>query len=246
MATFVALYSQVYLGHLDLTGKARELSFGPLKRDMVPSTTFGDGGYGTVLPGLISGEASITGNQDWAADVLDDEISIAQLGTQYAYSVVPNPTGTVAAGDTCWFTRGVLDQYAPMQGAVGEIASFMDHLAYDTAIPQGYVAHPLTARTSTGTGTAVALTGPTASQKLYAALHVTAYSGFTNVVVKVQSDDSSGFSSATDRITFSTVTGTTNEFASVAGSFSSETHHRVSWTVTGSGSCTFFAAFGVL
>lgn len=246
MASFVGLHNRIYLGHLDLSGLANKVTFGALTRQMQESTTFNDGGYRCVLPGLISGEASVSGNQDWAADILDDEISVGQLGTQYAFSVFPNPTGTVAAGDAAWLARGVLDTAEPLKGAVGDVASFMQHLAYDTACARGQVAHPSAARTSTGNGTALTLTGPTASQRLYAALHVTAYSGLTNVVFKVQSDDNSGFSSPTDRITFATVTGRTNEFASVAGNFSTETHHRVTWTVTGSGSVTFVCAVGVV
>jgi hypothetical protein len=75
---------------------------------------------------------------------------------------------------------------------------------------------------------------------------VTAYSGFDQIVFKVESDDGAGFGSATDRITFATVTGKTSEFASVVGAFSSETHHRITWAATGAGSCTFVAAFGVI
>lgn len=246
MPAFVGLHNQIYIGHLNLTGKANEFSFGAIKCNLVPSTTYADGGYACVLPGVLSGEASVKGQQDYAADVLDDEISLAQLGTSYAISVAPNPTGTLAAGDPAWLARGVFDQYTPMQGAVGDLAEMLQHLGYDAAMPQGKVAHVNSAETADGDGTAVALGGPGASQRLYAALHVTAYSGLTNVVFKIQSDDASNFSSATDRITFTTVTGPTSQFASVVGSFSSETHHRITWDVTGTGSVSFFATFGVI
>lgn len=246
MATFVGVSNRVYLGHLDLSGNANEVQFGALTRAMQNATTFNDGGYTVVKPGLISGEAAVRGFQDWAVDVLDDEISLAQLGSQYPFTVIPNPTGTVTTGDACWLSRGLIGGLNPLGGAKGEMAMFdFSSIPYDTAIVQSKVAAPLAAQTATGNGTAVALTGPSAAQKLYAALHVTAYSGFTNVVVKVQSD-TVGFPSPTDRITFATVTGRTSEFASVAGDFSSETHHRVTWTVTGTGSITFVAAFGVI
>lgn len=245
MGSFVGLANRIYLAHLDLSGLANEISFGPLTREMKDATTFNDGGYTVVKPGMISGSASIKGFQDWATDVLDDDISVGQIGSQYALTV--NPTqATPAAGDTVWMSRGVLTSDSPMTGAKGEMAGFELALAYDTAIVQAKALHPVAARTANGNGTAVALGGPTAAQKLYAALHVTAYSGFTNVVVKVQSDDNSGFSSPTDRITFATVTGTTNEFASLAGPFASETHLRATWTVTGTGSISFVAAAGVI
>jgi hypothetical protein len=246
MASFVGLHNRIYTSYLDLSGLANSTTFGPVSRVMVPATTYNDGGFATVAPGLVSGEGMVSGFQDWADGVLDDELSLGQLGSQYPHTVIPNPTGTVAAGDVCWFSRGVVSSLQPFAGAVGDLAAFELALAFDTAPVQGLVAHPKAARTANGDGTAVALAGPTAAQKLYAGLHVFAYSGLTNIVVKIQSDDSSGMGSATDRITFATVSGVTSEFKSVAGSFSSETHHRVSWAVTGSGSCTFAVVFGVI
>lgn len=246
MASFVGLHNRIYLAHLDLSGKANQVTFGPLSRVMQECTTYNDGGYTCVAPGHISGTAGINGYQDWAADTLDDEISVGQLGSQYAFTVIPNPTGTVAAGDAAWMSRGVLNTLNPMGGAKGDMAGFEQALGYDTAIVQAKVLYPKTAVTADGNGTAVALAGPTAAQRLYAGLHVFAYSGFTSVVVKVQSDDGSGFASPTDRITFTTVTGVTNEWASVAGSFSSETHARVAIDVTGTGSITLAVAAGVV
>lgn len=245
MATFVGTAHRVYIGQLDLSGLAREINFGDLTREMKDNTTFNDGGFTCVLPGLISGDGMVKGNQDFAAGVLDDTIGFSQLGSQYPISVIPSST-TAAVADPCWLSRGLISKVNPLDGAKGDTGSFDYAFGYDTVITQGKLAHPSAARTADGTGTAVAQAGPTASQKLYAALHVTAYSGFTNVVFKVQSDDNSGFSSATDRITFTTVAGLTSEFASVAGSFSSETHLRAFWDVTGSGSVTFTMTFGVL
>jgi hypothetical protein len=244
MSSYVALHEKIYLGPLDLTGLARSVSFGPLQCQMQPSTTYGDGGWQCVLPGLISGSAQIQANQDQADGVLD--AALGQVGTQYTLTVVPCPTGTVTVADPCWIARGNLGEYNPLDGAVGDVAGAGLTLPYNWVTARALVAHPLGERTSDGNGTAVALTGPTATQRLYAALHVVAYDGFTNVVFKVQSDDNSGFSSATDRITFSTVTGVTDEFASVSGDLSTETHWRVTWDVTGSGSVSFVAAFGVV
>jgi hypothetical protein len=246
VTTFVALHDQAYVGQFDVTNRAREISFGPIEIEMQESTTFADGGYRTFAPGLIGGSGSINGFQDFGSGEIGSEFDTGAIGSQYPITVVPCPTGTVTAGDTALFSRGIATPGNPLGGAKGEMATFELGFTYDTTIVDGKVLHAKTARTSTGTGTAVALAGPSATQKLWAALHVTAYSGFTNVVVKVQSDDSGAFSSATDRITFTTVTGLTSQFASVDGSFSSESHLRTSWTVTGSGSITFVVVVGVL
>lgn len=246
MATHVTLHTKVYLAHLDLTGQCYQADFGPMTRQMKPCTTFADGGFSCVKPALISGAAALSLYQDWAADVLDDEISVAQLGSQYAYTETPCPTGTVTAGDVCWMSRGLIGDLNPLSGAIGDMAEAKIGLPYDTAVVQAKVAAAKAAVTVDTNGTAVALTGPTAAQKLYAAVHVFAYSGLTNCVFTVESDNDSGMASATTRITFATVTGVTNEFASVAGDFSTETHHRIVANVTGTGSITFAAAFGVL
>lgn len=246
MAAFVGNHHQIVVAHLDLTSHANKIDFGPLKREDVDITTFADGGYKVSKPGLLSGEATVGGFQDYAAGVLDDQLSVAQIGTQYPVTVIPATSPTVTAGDPCYLARGVLRSVTPLRVTVGGAGEVELSLAYDAAFPNGLVAHPSAARTSTGNGTAVALAGPTAAQKLYAGLHVTAFSGFTKVVFKIQSDDNSGFTSGTDRITFADVTGTGSEWASVVGDFSTETHHRIKWTVTGTGSVTFIAAFGVI
>ena len=93
------------------------------------------------------------------------------------------------------------------------------------------------------TGDGVALTGPDAAQSLYAVIHVTAASG-TDLAVKIQSDDNSGFTTATDRVTFSTVSAVSSQWSSVAGDLSTETHWRVGATVA-TGTFSVLVGFGV-
>lgn len=246
MTTFVNLYARAFIGAVDVTNSDK-VDFGTITVDAVPFTNFGSGGFTEMKPGLKHGDFTVDAFQDFDIGVMDDLLGPAALLTSnYPISVQPNPTGTETAGDPAYFSRGILTKYDPLGGAKGQAAKAITGAVYDTAVIRGYAAHPEAARTSTGTGTAVALVGPTATQKLYGALHVTAYTGLTNVVFKIQSDDNSGFSSATDRITFGTVTAVGSEFASVAGSFSSETYHRISWTASGAGSVTFAGFFGVL
>lgn len=246
MATFVGMYDRVHLGHIDLTSLTEQVNFGDLSAVAVSFTNFGAGGFQEMKPGLISGEFSATTFQDFALDTLDDELGVAGLGTQYPVSVDPCPTGTSTAGDTAYFSRGSIGGYNPMDGAKGGAAKAMIKVPYDAALIRGQVAHPKAARTTTGTGTALVLTGPTAAQKLYLALHIFAYSGLTNVVFTVESDDNAGFTTPTTRITATTVTGVTSQFASLPGDLSTETYHRVKWTATGVGSVTFAAYLGVI
>lgn len=245
MTTFVALHRKSYLGVLALAGNTRDVGYS-LKAAMQPCTSYLDGGWECVRPGLKSGTITFDGFQDFAVASVDDTIGVAGVGGQNVISVYENPTGTVTAGDHARISRGVITAYEPIRGAIGEMAGLMIGAKFDTVVPEALVLHAEAARTATGTGTAVAMTGPTSAQRLYAALHVTAWSGLTSLVVKVQTDDNSGFTSATDRITFSTATGTTSEWSSVAGAFNTETHVRVSYTIVGTGSVTFNVAAGVL
>jgi hypothetical protein len=225
MATFVNMHARAFIGHIDVTN-ADKVDFGTITVDAVPFTNFTSGGFTEMKPGLIRGNFQVDAFQDFAADTMDDELGVAALGTQYPISVAP--------------------MYDPLGGAKGQAAKAITGAVYDTAVIRGICAHPEAARTTTGNGTIVALTGPTTSQRLYCALHVTAYSGLTNLIVTVQSDDGAGFGSATTRATFATVTGVTSEFTSVAGYGATETHHRIVYTITGTGSVTFAAFLGVL
>ena len=245
MSTYVDLHRKVLVGHLDLTSLCHAAQFGPMATAMVPFNNWGAGGYEEVKPGLKSSSFTADLYQDFAADVLDDEVGSA-LGTQYPVTQIPFPSGTVTVGDPGYFSRGILTTYGPLDGAHGEAAKARLSVKSDTVVVRGTVAHPSAARTTTGNGTIYALTGPTTSQRLYAALHVTDYSGLTNVVIKVQSDDGVGFGTPTDRLTLTTITGTTSQFSSVAGYGATETHHRIVYTLTGIGSVTFTVLLGVL
>ena len=59
----------------------------------------------------------------------------------------------------------------------------------------------------------------------------------------MQSDDNSGFTSATNRITFTQATGVTSELLSVAGAITDD-YWRLSYTIVG-GSFTFAVALGI-
>lgn len=239
------MHARAFVGHVDVTN-ADKVDFGTITVQAVPFTNFTSGGFTEMKPGLISGNFTVDAFQDFAADVMDDELNIPDLTANYAISVAPNTTGTETAGDPAWFSRGIRTTYDPFGAAKGQAAKAITGAVYDTAVIRGVVAHPEAARTTTGNGTIIALTGPTTSQRLYCALHVTAFTGLTSLAVTVQSDDGAGFASPTTRATFTTATGVTSEFISVAGYGATETHHRIVYTIVGTGSTTLVACIGVL
>ncbi len=246
MGTFVATSHKVHVGALDLTSLTETVDIGNLSIVAVPFTNFGSGGFVENKPGLKSGKCTIGTFADFADDGPDEVLNAALLaGTQFPISCDPCPTGTSTAGDPAWFSRGYLAAQ-PFGGATGDAAKTALELMYDTVILRGVVAHPSAARTATGNGATFALAGPTTAQRLYCGLHVFAYSGLTSLTVKVQSDNASNFPSATDRLTMTANTGIGHEFKSIAGGWDTETHHRIVYTIAGTGSVTFAAYIAVL
>lgn len=241
MAAAPITAASVIVGSFDFSPFTGNITESPGSVSMKEVPTFASGGYVVRVPSIKSGTFGLSGYCDHTNSTGINSAMSAALGTQYAVQI---STPGTAAGDVALLGRGVCNHWMPMQTDPDNPASFEFGLATDAAFTFGKLAAPLASRTTSGlTGTAVALIGPTASQSLYAALNITAASG-TNLVVKVQSDDNSGFTSATDRITFSTASAVGWQWSSVAGDLSTETYWRVVATIA-SGTFSFAVSFGV-
>lgn len=245
MATRVSTHVAPYLGALDLTSLTKSTTIADIDAAEVEFSNYGAGGYKEYKTGIISGGMTVDLFQDYAAGILDDSVT---SGTSYAYSaIVPATPGTIVEGDVAFVANGAATKYTPRDGAVGDAATASITLPWSSRFAYGRVGHPSAARTTTGTSTGFAFAGPTAAQYMVANLHVLAYSGLTSITVKIASDDNSGFTTPTDRLTFTATTAIGGENKTAVGSsgWASETHHRVAWTVVGTGSCTFVVTFGI-
>lgn len=143
-------------------------------------------------------------------------------------------------GSPAYLMRCNLADYSPVGGGVGEMARFSaGGQGTGIACAKGEVLLNATVG-ATGNGTARQLGALAAGQSLYATMHVIAATGTTPAItVKIQSDDASGFSTPTDRITFTATSGTWaatpanfDQFGSVAGAVT-DTWWRVQYTITG-------------
>jgi hypothetical protein len=100
--------------------------------------------------------------------------------------------------------------------------------------------------TATGSGTATTFTTPVAGQGIWASFHVTSVTGTGTITFTIQTDDNSGFSSSTTRLTATAMAAVGGQFATAAtGALAGETHIRVGYAISGFTSVTFFAAAGV-
>jgi hypothetical protein len=154
------------------------------------------------------------------------------------------PVGS-AEGDRTFSFKTVNGTYTPIGGSVGDMLEFeIDAKAAGSAMVQGGMAK-YGSVTANGNSTGWQRGAIAALKKMYGILHVTTWSGLTNIIVIVESDDNSGFTSATTRITFDTKTGVGWDWKESTPGAITDTYWRAKWTVTGSGSCTIFVALGV-
>lgn len=214
-------------------------------RNMSETTTIGQtaGNAGaTFVPGLMSGTIGLRGPQSSDPTTgLTSEIWGA-IGTDNAFLATVLPD-TDAAGKPALFVLADPTAYT-VDATVADAVSMTFSAAGDESAELGFVLAPLTAVTADAlTGTAVdrgasPLTPTT--HGLMGAMHVTAYSGFTGVLVKIQhSPDNSSWS---DLVSFTNVTAIGSQRVSVANGTTINRYLRASIDVTGTGSVTLLVA----
>lgn len=187
------------------------------------------------IPGLLAGSMNLNGIFDTAAGSLFQQIK-AGRGVDNSVLVTVMPDG-FTVGKPAFFAVTDPESFE-VPASVAEKVSLTVGATADDGVDLGSVLHGHQAETASGNaasvdGLAASLAGGAAS------LHVTDYSGLTNLSVKVQhSSDSTVWA---DVLTFTTATGTASERKAVSGTINR--YVRSLWTVTGTGSATFVVAF---
>ncbi len=176
---------------------------------IVDVTTYGSDDR-VFLAGVEEGALSINGLFDAAASASDVELHSALgastgkiLTVGYGGLTIGNRTAMLQARETSYNING------SVQDAVRLAATFQA----DGGIDRGVALHDLTAETGTGNYSSVDNTASTANGSL-AHLHVSAFTG-TDCTIKVQHSTDDAIWS--DLITFTTVSGVTQERSTSAG-----------------------------
>lgn len=199
----------------------------------------------SFVPGLSSGTLALRGPQSTvAAAGLQQEI-VQAIGVDNAFQATCLPDG-VAIGKPAYSMIGDPSDYA-VDAQVADAVAMTSTSQVDESLDFGFIVAALQAYTADAlTGTAVdrgafnsVVAGtPTASSArgLAGFVHVTAYSGFTGVAVKIQhSADNSSWS---DLATFTNITAVGAQRVLVANGTTVNRYLRSSIDVTGSGSVT--------
>lgn len=240
---------RLFSGGADLTSVSNKVE---LKAELEEKDTTNFGDYdaatGTVWASCTGGlfKTTMSAEGQWeAGDAgMVDDATWADLGVVGVNTVGPH---TVDVGAVAWLVPALRGSYQ-LGGSTGDVAPWAMSGAGSGVQARGVVLHPPgTARTATGTGTAVQHVAVATGKRLYAHLHVLSASGTTpSITVKVQSSVDNTFASPTDRVTFSAATARGAQASSVAGPVT-DTWWRAQWTISGtSPSFLLLVAVGVV
>lgn len=244
MPAYSLLSPNAFVGPVDLTPFATAMDVS-LSAAVADSTTFGSAGFVTKVVGLEDSDFNFTVNQDYSPDGVGVLLPSSALGSTYPVTVCP-ATGS-ASGDPAFLLSGIWTGSNPVGGSTGDLATDTLPFAGTAPFGRGQLAHPSAARTTTGNGNVLTLTGPTSGQTLVAHLHVFNVSGTSTptLTVNVQSAATVGFGSPTTRATFTAATAVTSQRVILAGPVT-DGFWRVTWTISGvMPSFTFAAAIGI-
>lgn len=240
MANFVQTQLKCYLGPYDLPNfKGNNLTLTQEPQDAAVwgvSTRI----HKTGLTGVAFGG---DGLGDHAADGVETILS-AQMGLDDRVVTLAPVTG--AEGERAYSFGGLISSLQPLGGAVGELSKFvMSGMGASGLWFHGPIDHAKAARTTSGNGAGRQLGAVATGEKLYATLHVFAASGTSPTLdVEIESDDNSGFTTPTSRLTFAQKVAAGAEIKAVAGPFTDD-YYRVKYTIGGTTpSFTFAVVIG--
>lgn len=201
-------------------------------------TTLTDEGEKSI-PGLLSGTLSLQAVFDSAAgllfDVLHDPVTgVANTDDGLLVTVFPD---AFTVGQPAFIAVSDVESVS-VDAAVTDSVGMQVQGKPDDGIDWGVALHAHAAETADGSGASVN-NGASTTGGGVASLHVSAFSGLTNAIIKIQ--DSADDAIWADLITFSTVTGLTHQRATVTGAV--DQYVRATVDVTGTGSVTYTVAF---
>lgn len=240
---------QAHIGSFDATGRTNQAVL-DVQVQPLDVTTFGSAGNVEVIGGLKSFTWGLEGYQDFATSV-DDSLGLNSSGV---FSLPAASPFTLASSSTVNSTSyfGSIEEgtYSPIGGRVGDAAPFKAAGWGRGNIWRGYLGWPKATATGTVNGTAQNIGSQVGKSNIWVGVHVFAFSGFTNITLRVESSSDNFSTAGTGRGTV-TITGTgssqvvnVNNSLSVGGGV---VYWRMAVSaVTGTGSCTFAASYAIV
>ncbi len=166
---------------------------------------------------------------------LADEVLFGKIGAGSIMTLSPTDG---LDGALAYFMQNRHAEYAPSV-PIGEMMAFSVSGQSDGEFVRGTIVNNAS-RTASGNGTGRQLGAVSATQKMYAALHVISVSGTDPTLdVIIQSAPTSGFSSPVTRFSFGQKLAAASEWATPVNGAIANTHWRVNYTIGGTDTPTF-------
>lgn len=245
--------ARVWLGGYDLSGTLNNIEV-PVAKAELPNSRLGDVAE-TFEHGLEQISATLSGYMDYTAATGVDPIIYPRIKSDtsvWPLTIAPPdaPNATPgASGNTAYTLVGKQFEFGT-GAAHGELLPYSvktnpTSTANAAAIYRQTVLLPKASMAATTTGTGYQLGTLSATQKLVAVLHVFSVTGGTWTLT-IESDDNSGFTSATTRInTFTGATGITRQVVELAGPIATDDYWRAVLTKAGGTSCIASALLSI-
>jgi hypothetical protein len=233
MAKQVLLNVRAFVGPADLTGQSNKIELVD-SMDEKKATTYGSGGAEELLAGLETVAIGAEGLWD-AGDPgkIDDEMW-ANRRVIEAWTIGPE---TADASAYAYLTQALrLD--SKLFGQVGEVFPWTLTAGGSWPLVRGQITQPPgTAIVADGNGTGLNLGATSATQRVYASLHVLSVAGTLapTIACTIQSASSNAFSSPTTRLTFTTVSAVGGQITRTALGANAHTWYRAVFDVTDNG-----------
>lgn len=233
MAKFVADDVKFYIGGYDLSGDHNEISLS-YEAEIKDSTAMGSTAR-TKLPGLVNATGELNAFYEAGSGEADTVLAAVHGVADSVITISPDGGDD---GEVAYTMQGIVANYVP-QGSIGEIFVLKTTLEGSGLLIRGTIMGA-GAKTATGNGTARQLGAVSATQKLYASLHVLAVSGTDPTLdVIICSDNAENMLDPTTKITFTQKTAIGSQWATpVAGSITDD-WWQARWTITGTNTPTF-------
>lgn len=231
--------AKVFVDWMDMSGQENELSL-PWTCDEIPSNAFNVGAHVSV-PGLEKFSVSHKGYLAFGLDSIEEKI--AALKGLVDIPVTLSKPG--ASGDPCYFMKAAqlqINRSLPM----GQAAGFDMSMAPSAlTVIKGVLLESASVKSTNGSGTARLIGAASATQKIYAVLHVLEVTGTPTLNVIIESDTIAGMSTPITKVTFAAKTARGSEFVTPVSGPNTDTYYRASWTISG-GTATIAVGVGIL
>lgn len=231
MAKQILTNVRYFVGPADLTTQSNKVEWDDTMEEK-DVTNFGSNGAKEIIAGIESltiaaeffyqaGDPGYADEEWWNARRIIEAHSLAPVGT--------------TVGSPGYLTQAVR-LAGTLFGSIGDVAMAKLGAAGSWPMARGAVlTSPGAAIAANGNGASVTMDAVAATQRLYASLHVLSVSGTSSptLAVTIESDDDSGFPSATTQLTFTTTGAIGSEAIRGSTGAITDTFYRAKYVVSG-------------